>query len=361
VTYDGTYLTAPNIHTGGSPGVLAGGIVRVNGGVIDLWTDGRIYFAGQTVSIYGASNALRTPNDFVAGGQFVVGGPGSFGGGTGPMVFLANDTIDPTANPTGGGILFVSSGVLKARTPDGTVTQIAPSPSAIRNATRKPVSTDGNTGDYWLDTADDILYGPKVAGGLPGGPQYLAPQGGSPSADTGTNQHTGFTFTVSVDCWLVGASLFTITGQPVNTWWIDLWDMASTTAPIFQDNPVNVPTGATLAESQITLGPVRLNSGKTYMLSVTNTSGGRSWNQGVTPTAGPVTVTGSYYNSDSNPNTVPATAWGGGFYVGARAVVQNNDATQTWPIALFGIPVGGTAGQHLVKVDGTDYNVAWGT
>jgi hypothetical protein len=259
--------------------------------------------------------------------------------------------------PTGG---TVNQVIAKTGTTDYATGWANPG-ATISNASRKPTATDGNVGDYWLDTVDDILYGPKVAGGLPGGPQYLAPQGGNPSADTGTMQHTGFTFTVSANCWLIGASLFTVTGQPVNTWWIDLWDMSATAAPIFQDNPVNVPTGASLAESQISLGPVRLNTGKTYMLSVTNTSGGRSWNQGVTPTAGPATVTGSYYNADSNPNTVPATAWGGGFYVGARAVVQNNDTSQTWPIALFGIPRGGTAGQHLVKVDGTDYNVTWGT
>jgi hypothetical protein len=42
------------------------------------------------------------------------------------MVFLANNTSDPTANPTGGTLVFSSAGVLKARTPDGTVTQIAP-------------------------------------------------------------------------------------------------------------------------------------------------------------------------------------------------------------------------------------------
>ena len=72
VTYDGTYLTAPNIHTGGSPGVLAGGIVRVNGGVIDLWTDGHIYFAGQTVSIYGTANLLKCDQAMQLGGPLTL-------------------------------------------------------------------------------------------------------------------------------------------------------------------------------------------------------------------------------------------------------------------------------------------------
>jgi hypothetical protein len=53
-------------------------------------------------------------------------GPPSYGGGSGPMIFLANDVADPTTNPTGGGILFVSAGALKYRGSAGTVTVIAP-------------------------------------------------------------------------------------------------------------------------------------------------------------------------------------------------------------------------------------------
>ena len=58
-------------------------------------------------------------------GPVGIGGTGSFGSGTGPMVFLANDTTDPTTNPTGGGILYVSAGALKYRGSSGTVTTIA--------------------------------------------------------------------------------------------------------------------------------------------------------------------------------------------------------------------------------------------
>jgi hypothetical protein len=59
-------------------------------------------------------------------GRFAVGGAGSYGGGAGPMIFVANDTADPTTNPTGGVIIFAAAGVLKARTPNGTITTIAP-------------------------------------------------------------------------------------------------------------------------------------------------------------------------------------------------------------------------------------------
>ena len=50
---------------------------------------------------------------------------GSYGGGT-HVVFIANSTVTPTANPIGGGILYVENGALKYRGSGGTVTTIAP-------------------------------------------------------------------------------------------------------------------------------------------------------------------------------------------------------------------------------------------
>lgn len=55
----------------------------------------------------------------------LLSGSPSFGNGVG-VIFIANDNADPNANPTGGGILYVSSGALKYRGSSGTVTTIAP-------------------------------------------------------------------------------------------------------------------------------------------------------------------------------------------------------------------------------------------
>jgi hypothetical protein len=51
---------------------------------------------------------------------------GSFGGGT-DVVFIANASVVPGSNPTGGGILYVEGGALKFRGSGGTVTTIASS------------------------------------------------------------------------------------------------------------------------------------------------------------------------------------------------------------------------------------------
>lgn len=45
----------------------------------------------------------------------------------GSALLLDDDVTDPPKNPSGGTLIFSSKGVLKARTPDGTVTSIAPS------------------------------------------------------------------------------------------------------------------------------------------------------------------------------------------------------------------------------------------
>lgn len=50
----------------------------------------------------------------------------SYGGGKG-VFFIAIATVEPTTNPTGGGILyFDSTGALKCRAPSGVVTELAP-------------------------------------------------------------------------------------------------------------------------------------------------------------------------------------------------------------------------------------------
>lgn len=48
----------------------------------------------------------------------------NFGSGVG-MIFIANDTTDPTSSPVGGGLLYVSGGALKYKGSSGTVTTIA--------------------------------------------------------------------------------------------------------------------------------------------------------------------------------------------------------------------------------------------
>jgi hypothetical protein len=58
-------------------------------------------------------------------GALALGATGSWGSGTGAVIFVKDCTLAPSANPTAGGLLYVESGVLKYRGSSGTVTTIA--------------------------------------------------------------------------------------------------------------------------------------------------------------------------------------------------------------------------------------------
>lgn len=60
-----------------------------------------------------------------AGGNVGIRTARQFGGGQG-VVAIANATLAPAANPSGGGILYVEDGALKYRGSNGTVTVVAP-------------------------------------------------------------------------------------------------------------------------------------------------------------------------------------------------------------------------------------------
>lgn len=88
-------------------------------------TNANLYLAnsGTTTiinSVNDANNAY-SPLRFAAN-NYGFGGDVASGNG---VIFIANDSADPSANPTGGGYLFASSGALKWRGSSGTVTTIA--------------------------------------------------------------------------------------------------------------------------------------------------------------------------------------------------------------------------------------------
>lgn len=89
---------------------------QVNGTTIDaVSTNGTALQFNLGAS--GANTELRGKN-------VALMGTGSYGGGT-AVAFIANSSVLPTTNPSGGGILYVDSGALKYRGSSGTVTTIA--------------------------------------------------------------------------------------------------------------------------------------------------------------------------------------------------------------------------------------------
>lgn len=83
--------------------------------------------ANSSISFYTkaantAQSTLRLTVD--KDGNLGLGGT-SFGGGTGSVMFLANRTVAPSSNPSGGGVIYVESGALKYRGSSGTITTLA--------------------------------------------------------------------------------------------------------------------------------------------------------------------------------------------------------------------------------------------
>jgi predicted RNA-binding Zn ribbon-like protein len=82
--------------------------------------------AAQDVALYrSAADVLKTDDTFQAVLNLAVGSALSLGSGAG-VIGIANATTAPTANPTGGGILYTEAGALKFRGSSGTITVIAP-------------------------------------------------------------------------------------------------------------------------------------------------------------------------------------------------------------------------------------------
>ena len=79
----------------------------------------------RDVNLYRMNTAVvGTDNSFQVGTNLRINTT-SVGGGTG-VIGIANAAAAPTANPTGGGVLYVESGALKFRGSSGTVSVIAP-------------------------------------------------------------------------------------------------------------------------------------------------------------------------------------------------------------------------------------------
>ena len=88
------------------------------------WASGHWFDTGRYTISAAATLSSGRVFEIDANGSFGINGFDSGSGQGG--VFIANAAVAPTANPTGGGILYVEGGALKFRGSAGTVTTIAP-------------------------------------------------------------------------------------------------------------------------------------------------------------------------------------------------------------------------------------------
>lgn len=141
---------------------------------------------------YTIDEAIRTPT----GTNISIGANGgSYGGGLG-VIYIANDNTDPTANPTGGGVLYSSGGVLKWRGQTGAATNISALPGYITGCM---ASNDATTPNSVLDISGCVATDSANAMTL-NGAAITKSTAGAWAAGTGHNG-MGSGLTVAASTW----------------------------------------------------------------------------------------------------------------------------------------------------------------
>lgn len=119
-----TPATATVQPTGGNGSGVAGARLNLAGG-----KGGAADTAGGAVAIQtaaaGAGTTLADRILVEANGNIAIHGAGSYGGGVGGVIFLADATTPPTTAPVGGVVLWSQGGVLKAMGASGVPTDVA--------------------------------------------------------------------------------------------------------------------------------------------------------------------------------------------------------------------------------------------
>jgi hypothetical protein len=124
------------------------------------------------------------------GGVFAFGDAtfvGSLGGSAipSPVVGFANAAATGTAGPAG---------------PTGPPGPVGPTGAQLLNGTTAPTGATGANGDYYIDSATSVLYGPKASGAWPGGISLIGAAGPpGPIGPIGMPGPTGLPGTPGVD------------------------------------------------------------------------------------------------------------------------------------------------------------------
>lgn len=228
--------------------------------------------------------------------------------------------------------------------------------STILSGTATPDGGTGNVGDYYLDTDDRVLYGPKTAASAPP-PESMI--GATPTNNGNPSGPSPRTWGIRFQALAAG----TITH--IRFWRDPAAIQTSRSLTLWSDAGTNLGTVATSGESgsgwksAALPAPVAITAGTFYRASfdqVANTF------EVYTPLA-PVSASPNfgtlqnYYTTAAN--SFPTTA-NPGINLFADIVYQPS-AASPWPVALRSVPPGGTTGQYLKKTSNADYAVGWVT
>lgn len=226
--------------------------------------------------------------------------------------------------------------------------------STILSGTATPTAGTGNVGDYYLDTDDHVLYGPKanVAGF---GPQEVAYTSQTPNNGTSnTNDVAGADVLCAVAGEIAELRYYRHATTTDTTRTLRLWSSAGAQLAVV----TTAGDSGTGWKSGVLTTPVPVSAGQTVRVSM-DSPHRLAWlsGTGAAFTNGNLTQAVQYWHTGittGRPTTVTAAAW---IFldVGFRPVAN------PWPVSVYGVPPGGTTGQVLKKTSGIDYAVGWVT
>jgi trimeric autotransporter adhesin len=231
--------------------------------------------------------------------------------------------------------------------------------TAILDGIGLPPDAIGAVGDYYVDDTGNTMYGPKSSGVSHGAGQSAIPPASTP--DPGFSHPTIEIASyvkmlvkgqiVAVRYWRDSST--TQVARKVNVWTTGGTRLA--TASVANDGG-----GATSGWKEIEIDPpleVAIND--IVVASVGNTNNYSRKDSATFPISngGDIQLTQGGYGLtlDVFPNTPAATI---NMFVD---VVFRKEASSPWPVAVPGLPAGGSTGQVLTKTSATDYSTNWQT
>lgn len=132
-----------------------------------------VYFGYVNTGTLSYFIAVGDDNLVVPGDPFQ-GQPETFNVGTYPRVFQAE--FDPTLVS---GVTWVLNGITLTEGASSlpSCDSLSSTGAALLDGSGPPASTLGQDGDFYLDTTNEVLYGPKANGAWPAGVSLVGPQG----------------------------------------------------------------------------------------------------------------------------------------------------------------------------------------
>jgi Domain of unknown function (DUF4082) len=227
--------------------------------------------------------------------------------------------------------------------------------STILSGTATPTGATGALGDYYLDTDDRILYGPKVDGSV----AVYGPNQSAHTSQTESGSSTGKVaaseIIFNVPGRVTGITFHRNSGSALSGVTLKLWTQGGAllgTCATTGDTGSGWKTAYFATPILVTAGQIVRASGEwaTAGTFSTFTLGSNIGNSDL------VLMSTGYYSTSAGafPNTATAEDY-------LIDVIFQKDTTTQWPVALKSVPPGGTTGQFLKKTGSEDYAVGWVT